>query len=235
MLFISCSTSRLISKANRANVGVMAVVSPTSDDLRAIVHEALGAELVSAERFPTGLCHYVYDAVLADGRAVVLRLARPENRHYLRGGIHWSNVLRPLGIPLPELLYAEAAPNCTVFPYMILERLPGQDLGAVYSRLTAQEKAQLAYRLAAVQEILGRLPEGKGFGFQSDPGHAPPYESWGEAVEASIQRSERWIEEAGVVDGQRANLYGMRRAGFQNTLRRLAPSLSWTTSRPRMC
>jgi aminoglycoside phosphotransferase (APT) family kinase protein len=181
----------------------MTTSSPTYDDLQAIVGEAFGVGLVAASRFPTGLCHYVYDAVLADGRAVVLRLARPANLHYLLGAIHWSGLLRPLGLPLPELLHARLTPACTPFPYIVLERLQGRDLGEMYMSMTGPQKETLARRLAGIQEQVGRLPEGVGFGFQSDPRHPPPHRTWAEVVDAGIRRSEQWIMHAGVVDGRR--------------------------------
>jgi aminoglycoside phosphotransferase (APT) family kinase protein len=182
----------------------MSPPTPTSDDLRAIVREALGLELLSAARFPTGLCHYVYDAVLADGRSVVLRLAKPQNQHYLAGAVHWSGVLASIGLPLPKLLHAQLTPGQTPYPYIVLERLPGNDLGEVYPHLSAKQKQTLARTLAAMQDSVGKLPEAAGFGFQTDPQRPPPFPTWADAVEAGIQRSQRWIEQAGVVDGRRA-------------------------------
>lgn len=165
------------------------MATPTLDELRAIAWEAMGSELVSAKRFTTGNCHYVFDAALADGRAVVLRIAKPENRPYLVGAVHWSGILKPMGFPLPEILHARLEAGCTPYPYLVLERLPGTDLGEVYSRLSAGEKKTLADRLASLQKMVGSLPEGAGFGFQSDPAVPPPRASWGEAFDRGIERS----------------------------------------------
>jgi aminoglycoside phosphotransferase (APT) family kinase protein len=179
------------------------MVSPTMQDLRAIVREGLDAELVSARRFPTGNCHYVYDAVLGDGRSVVLRVAKPENRQLLVGALHWAGVLRPMGFPLPEIIHFRLTEGKTPFPYMVLERIEGKDLGEVYSGMSAMEKGALARELAGLQMKVGNLPEGAGFGFQSDPAVPPPFATWAGVVDGSIERSARWIEEAGVVDGKR--------------------------------
>jgi len=188
---------------------------PTRRDLRAIVREAFGLDLASARRFRTGLCHFVYDAVLANKRRVVLRIAKPENRHYLIGAAHWSATLRPLGIPLPEPLHIQLTPGCTAFPYMVLERLPGKDLGEVYLSLSQAQKRVLAYRLATIQETVGRLPEAGGFGYQTDSRKAPEHRTWSDVIEAGIQRSERWIAEAGVVDARR--VVRLRRAADRFT------------------
>jgi Ser/Thr protein kinase RdoA (MazF antagonist) len=182
------------------------MTTPTLNDLRAIAREVIGSELVSAKRFATGNCHYVFDAALADGRAVVLRIAKPENRSLLAGAVHWSGILKPMGFPLPEILHARLEAGCTPYPYLVLERLPGTDLGEVYSRLSSREKKTLADRLASMQKIVGSLPEGAGFGFQSDPGIPPPFASWGEAIDRGIERSALWIEQARVVDGARVEV-----------------------------
>jgi len=198
------------------------MATPTLDDLRAIAREAMGSDLVSAKRFATGNCHYVYDAGLADGRAMVLRIAKPENRSYLVGAVHWSGILRPMGFPLPEILHARLEEGCTPYPYLVLERLPGSDLGEVYSRLSAPEKKALADRLASMQKMAGSLPEGAGFGFQSDPGIPPPFASWEEAMDRGIERSALWIEQAGVVDERRVDVLrgaARRMKGYFDTIR----------------
>lgn len=200
------------------------MMTPTIEDLRAIAREATGLELVSARRFPTGNCHYVYDAILADGRAAVLRIAKPENRPCLVGAVHWSKILKPLGLPLPQILHARLEAGCTPYPYLVLERLSGDDLGHVYSQMTAPQKQKLARQLAAMQKIVGSLPEGSGFGFQSDPATPPPHATWGEAAERSIERSARWIAEAGVVDGRRVDV-------LRAAARRMKPYFD--TIRPR--
>ncbi len=89
---------------------------PTINDLRAIVNEALDVPLLSAHRFSVGLCHYVYDAILLDGRKIVLRLTNEENRHYFVGAVHWSRVLRSIGIPLPKIYYVELKPRRGPYP-----------------------------------------------------------------------------------------------------------------------
>lgn len=157
-------------------------------------------ELVSASRFPTGLCHYVYDAVLGDGRRVVLRIAKRENVHLLRGAIYWYAQLAPLGVQMPAVFHACLSPRCTPYPYVVLEHLQGNDLGEMYLAMTGTQRHALAYTLASLQKQIGRLPEGEGFGFQSDPETPPPYRTWAEAVEAGISRSEQWIIQAGLVD-----------------------------------
>ena len=99
------------------------------DRAAALAHE-VGARygtVASVTRFPTGLCHHVFDVDLGAQGRVVVRVADPEQRRLLVGALAWSARLQPLGVPLPEVLDHDVrAP----MPYLVLERLPGTDLGA---------------------------------------------------------------------------------------------------------
>ena len=56
---------------------------------------------------------------------------------------------------------------------MLLERLPGTDLGDVYAELSSAEKRDIAGHVADIQIRVGSLPEGPGFGWATsynDPG-----------------------------------------------------------------
>jgi aminoglycoside phosphotransferase (APT) family kinase protein len=201
----------------------MSATIPTFDDLRIVAHEGLGAELRWVERFANGLCHYVYDAALADGRAVVLRLAAPENAHYLRGAVHWSKILRALGLPIPTIFHAQLAPARCNYPYLILQRLPGNDLGDVYSQLNGAEKSVLATKLAQYQQTVATLPTGSNFGYQTDPQIPPPYINWNDVVAANIDRSEGWITQSAVDDGRRIDLLRKITGDFDGYFHDIAP------------
>jgi len=173
--------------------------APTEQDARLLVARALGVKSVSARRFPTGLCHYVYEVELTDGRRVVARLAGPHTQQFLAGGVYWQGLLRPLGVPLAAQLHADlSAP----IPHVILERLPGDDLGNVYAQLDDAGKRAVAAGIVDAQIRTSRLPEATGFG------HAFSYEdpalsrcqSWLQVITASLERSRRHLKSGGVVD-----------------------------------
>ena len=175
------------------------MTAPNEKDACLLVEKALGAKSVSARRFPTGLCHYVYEVELTDGQSVVARLAGTHTRQFLAGGVYWQSLLQPLGLPLPAQLHADlSAP----IPHVILERLPGDDLGNVYATLANDSKRALAAGIVDAQILTSRLPEATGFG------HALSYkdpalsrcQSWLQVVAASLERSRQRIKSAGVVD-----------------------------------
>lgn len=153
-----------------------------------MVARTLSVDVLSVERFPTGLCHYVYDVALADGRQVVARLAAREAQPLLAGGVYWHARLRDMGVPLPALLAADTAP-ATGYPYMLLERLPGQDLGLVYDALSTREKGALAVAVTGVQRAVGRLPRASGYGYALSYEDAALHATWRDVVVANIERS----------------------------------------------
>jgi hypothetical protein len=152
----------------------------------------------SVTRFPTGLCHHVFDVLFVNGNRVVARLATDDTRQYLKGGIFWSGILRPMGVPLPKLIHADA--EAEPFPYMILERAPGTDLCHVYSNLSGDEKRTLAYKLAEIQMKVATLPRGLGYGYVSDIDTPFPFSTWQEVLQNHLSRSRQWTETAGVTD-----------------------------------
>ncbi len=168
---------------------------PDEGTARAIARSALGEDIDHLVRFPTGLTHWVYDVALNSGRKVVIRIASPQNRAELVGAVYWHERLRPLDVPLAEILVADVD---TCFPYLILERLPGTDLGMIYAELTIGQRAALAHTVASLQQRAGRLHEASGFGY------ALAYDSvlepeWTDVLSASLRRGRGWIDRSSVV------------------------------------
>lgn len=182
----------------------MMTAAPISDrlpqlpDAVALVEQHFGVAVDFASRFPRGLANWVYDMRLSDGRKIVVRLALPVNRAFIAGGIYWSDKLRPLGIPLPPLLHGNA--QAEPYPYMILHRLPGQDLGEVYQKLKPEERRKIAFELADVQKRVGQTQAGRGFGFAHTAEGPFSHAAWRDMLETYLARSRQWIEQAGVVN-----------------------------------
>lgn len=171
---------------------------PSDKDASRIVQEVLHEPVISVSRFPTGACHFVYDVITESGRNVVARIAWPENRRLLAGALYWHDLLKPGGIPLPEIISHDI--RALPFPYLILERLAGEDLGTVYQRLSGGERKVLAGEITRLQEIAGSLPLARGFGFvdsyESDAFHP----AWIDVLYASLERSRRRINAGGIMN-----------------------------------
>lgn len=171
--------------------------TPRDEDACAVARLYAGADSLTIRRYPTGLCHYVYEVVPRDGTPFVVRMARPDLGRMLRSANYWSNLLRPLGIPLPKTLAIDLEAD---FPYMILERLEGKDLGDVYPHLSSPARRAIAHAVASWQSVTAGLPEAKGFGFGAsfdDPSLVP---TWIDFLNAHCDRTRQWMKEGGVGD-----------------------------------
>lgn len=197
-------------------------MTPQPEHAIAICERVLGASVEHINRFPTGLCHHVYDVILADGRAVVVRVASDETRHVLAGGIYWSGFLHPLGVPLPALLHADA--DAHPFGYMILERIPGTDLGNVYPTLSALKKRALAEALASIQARVATLPCGRGYGYVHSYNGPFPCRSWREVLDSQLARSRQWLTSAAIVEAEHARRVEERLSGYDDYFLTVAPT-----------
>jgi aminoglycoside phosphotransferase (APT) family kinase protein len=196
--------------------------TPTQDDAIHVARYVFGIDVRELSRFPTGLCHYVYDVVLDGGRNVVVRLASNETRDALVGGIYWHDRLRQVGVPVPALLYADADP-AEGFPVMVLERLLGRDLAFEYAGLTSEQKRALAAAIADIQRRVGTLPPALGFGFATSYADAGLHASWLDVVLADLERSRQRIVATGVVDARHVERVGKRVQALASYLRAIEP------------
>ena len=172
------------------------MTDPTAEDARRLTAEALRAEVTEVRRFTTGLHHFVYEMTLADGGAVVMRLTRASERPVMRNAVMLSGQLRPLGAPLPQLLAADVdAP----LPWMLLERLPGVDLGDVVGTLPEARLRAIARNVARAQAAAASTRTAGRYGFAGTPEGAR-YARWSEVVAADIGRSRDRIATAGLFD-----------------------------------
>ncbi|HEX8982161.1 MAG TPA: phosphotransferase [Ktedonobacterales bacterium] len=149
------------------------------------------------ERLAVGLRQYVFAVTTDDDRSVVVRLATGDSAGDLAGGVYWHERLRDVGAPLAQLLHADLAPTEGI-PYMLLERLPGQDLGLVYDHLTRQQRFVIAADIVAIQRAVAQLPRAHGFGFACSYDDPNLRASWYEVALAHVERSRQRISAAGV-------------------------------------
>ncbi len=175
-------------------------MQPSEVDASEIAGALLGEDVNAVRRFPTGMHHFVYDVSLESGRRVVVRIADPENRPHLQGALHWDAQLRPLGIPLPEVLHADLEMQRFAFPFLVLERLPGTDLGEVYDEMSVDRRACLAREMVELQHRAARLPEASGYGYALDSTGWGLAKRWRSVLRGSLRMTRSWIDRVGVVD-----------------------------------
>ncbi|MBL8095849.1 MAG: phosphotransferase [Anaerolineales bacterium] len=171
---------------------------PNETQARAVAEAALGVRAQSVSRFATGLAHFVFEVTLAGGVPVVVRLSTDPDG--LNGAVAWSRRLRPLGVPLPDLLFADLEATITPFPAIVLARLPGTDLGHVIDTLSVEQKQAIAAVVVAAQRCVHRLPLGGGYGYVAAEAGPFPHRAWVDVIAASLSRSRARITAAGIFD-----------------------------------
>ncbi len=200
-------------------------ILPGEEDATKIVQRALKESVISVKRFTTGACHFVYDVISQSGRDVVARIAWPKNRHFLAGAVYWNQRLKSKGVPLPAIINYDLDATVFPFPYMLLERLAGDDLGAVYPQLSGAEKRVLANEIARVQNIAGSLPPGKGFGYVDSYESDSFYPTWTNVLYGSLERSRARIEAVGVIDVRQVERVTRKLDGYQSYFSQVLPRL----------
>lgn len=174
----------------------MSDATPDADLAAALALAATGAAPIAVHRFATGSQHFVFEASFTDREAVVLRISRASDRPLVRGALRQSALLRPLGVPLPQLIAHDVdAP----FPYLVLQRLPGTDLGHVISKLPTDCLGPIAGRIVHAQGLVAATPSGGRYGYAVDPASAP-FASWSENLASGVLRSRTRIAAVGLFD-----------------------------------
>lgn len=166
---------------------------PTDNTARSIVAERLGWRDAGVRRFTTGLAFFVYDVWQGTEQAVV-RIGRPEQAKALAESLTLWQRLIPLGVPLPRVMVDGTADE---LPFVIMERLPGTDLGHVMAGLPPGRLNAIAQAVADAQLATMRLGPGRGFGYAARAELAL-HQSWGDVVAAHIDRSVRRITANGL-------------------------------------
>lgn len=161
-----------------------------------IARAATGIAPIRVERFTTGAMHYVFEAVFAERAPIVVRIAADYGHDAMRGAERLSRLLRPLGVPLPAILAQDLdAPS----PYLVLERLPGTDLGDVVETLPAPALAGIAADVSRAQAIAATTPSAGRFGYAPTPETAP-HARWSDVLRRHVLRSRSRIAAAGLFD-----------------------------------
>ena len=110
------------------------------------------------------------------------------------GALQMSELLRPMGVPLPQVLHADLD---ATFPTLVLERLAGTDLGHVMASLEGRSLEAIAGRVVDAQWIVSRLPSAGRYG-EAVTAEMAPCTSWPAVLAGGLARSRRRLAAAGL-------------------------------------
>ena len=120
----------------------------------------------------------------------------------MEAGLQLHKRLRSMGVRLPEIIAEDLK---QMWPYAVLERLEGSDLGNVISGLSSSTLDSIAARVAEAQTIAARVPSAGRYGYAPEPKQAR-YAAWSHVLDADLARSRARIAEAGLFDQHAANM-----------------------------
>ncbi|MFL9988096.1 phosphotransferase family protein [Paraburkholderia sediminicola] len=166
-----------------------------------VVVEALGVLPRAVRRFAAGSHHHVFEAEFDALPAVVVRFAPTSESKTMVGAAVLSATLRPLGVPLPAILAKDLEVE---FPWLLLERLPGSDLGSFMSGLSETTLDGIAAKVAGAQAITAGTGSAGRYGYAVRPEDAP-YPNWLDVLVANIARSRARISSTDIFESKMAD------------------------------
>lgn len=113
--------------------------------------DCLDEQPKSMFRCAVGQGNYVYIAELSE-RKVVVRCSEEADAYI--DTIYWLERLETIDIPVPRVLGKGTYDG---YEYVILTYFEGQDIGNVYTELTAEEKQEIAKTVVDIQNKVARL------------------------------------------------------------------------------
>jgi hypothetical protein len=153
-------------------------------------------------RLMTGCANYVFLIEFNDEK-FILRLSKSDEYN----SVYWLNKLKNLSISIPKVL---AKGQFETYNYLILNHIEGQDLGHVYSELSANEKKNIAENIINIQIQVSTLDKNDGYGFAVHYNDKMLKKSWKEVILEDLKRSENWILENNLFDVKRVhNVVGL--------------------------
>jgi hypothetical protein len=126
----------------------------------------------------------------------VVRIGDPSAQTDIIEAIYLSELLRPRSVPLPAILAADIHAE---FPWLLLERLPGTDLGAVISALANEQLEAIAANVVQAQAITAETGSAGRYGYAARPEQAPQT-AWSQVLDTNLACSRQRIESAELFD-----------------------------------
>jgi aminoglycoside phosphotransferase (APT) family kinase protein len=186
----------------------------------AIATRVIGRAPATVRRFTTGSQHYVFDVAFAGRPSVVVRIGRSSAQAPMAGALHLSKMLRPRGVPLPKILAEDVRGE---FPWLLMERLPGTDLGARITSLSDQQLDRIAAGVAQAQAITAATGSAGRYGYAARPEQAP-HDMWAQVLDANLARSRQRMARAGLFDVALLDMAQGALAALRDEIDQIAPT-----------
>jgi aminoglycoside phosphotransferase (APT) family kinase protein len=174
----------------------MRLILPNAEIAGSFAAAAISIQPSWVRRFGTGSHHYVFEVGFDDHEPIVVRIADEYGKAAMIGAAVLSRQLRPLGVPLPRTIFEGLD---ATLPHLVLERLPGTDLGEIVGSLSDSSLDAVAAGVARAQAVTSQTRSAGRYGYAVSPTDAPR-ERWSQVLRDNLSRSRRRITTAGLFD-----------------------------------
>ena len=169
------------------------------EELASKISQQIGRPARTISRFTIGHDNFVYDIEDYQGEPYVIRISPLGKEHRALGSLYWYNKFEPLAIPLPKVI--SHGMDRGVYA-LVLERLPGTDLGNVYSNLSFSQKQHIVHSLVTIQNTVATLPAARGYGFASSYDDPKLLPTWQDVIQKMLTDREVAIRQAGIFNSK---------------------------------
>lgn len=154
----------------------------TSD--AALLFEKLTQKKVdSVERCGVGTGNFVF-VVDADDGKYILRCNTEDNAY--KDTVYWLKLLKNCSVPVPQIILSGVYGQ---YSFLILNYMPGDDIGKIYKNLSDSEKRSIAHEVIVIQNRVSKLK----VSVESDW-------SWNTFIKEMLCRAEMRISKNGYFD-----------------------------------
>lgn len=190
------------------------------EHIRELLLSILDETPLEITRYQTGYCHYVF-YVKTISNQYVIRVSSALAKEYFEGSKYWLQKLAKLNIPIPKIIKSGVYKD---YSYMLLNYIPGDDLGSVYSDLSTQEKKGIIKDLLAIQNRVHNLPDANGYGYLFSYNDNNFKKSWADVLYELNNRSFTRIKQNAIFNPQMCKGVDSLFHRFENYFSTITPS-----------
>lgn len=145
------------------------------ETIKKIIENTLKKSPTRLKRKTVGICNEVFEVTFQHGDPVILRIGK--NNNLLMGSSRYIPLFEEREVNVPKIIKEDYSLTEYPYPYQILSKLEGKDLGDVFDELTVNELDDIAKSISDIFNLIKTIPTDGRFGEAQFDGKGQ-YDSW---------------------------------------------------------